>query len=320
MIFRPTVESDLDRLLPLLTADPAIPLTADRYRHRLAHGQYRPAWTWIAEDASGGGPLAVAVWWGGDPHGSWPDALDGVFVHHSVGTAPDRGGLAAGLLTAAHTAYAEAGAAVPPEYHVFLPGDWRERPDVVAALAWRREAARHAGLTVSLERLRFEWTPRTGLPEPSGRVLLQPEPDDAVFVDLLRRVLTDTLDATSGKQAARVGAEAQARGDVAFYRDTMLGERSWWRIARTPDGQVVGFGIPSHNHDFAVIGYLGVLPEHRGRGYADEILTGITRVLVAETDPERVRADTDLANSPMAAAFQRVGYRNHARRLVLSAP
>jgi RimJ/RimL family protein N-acetyltransferase len=150
-------------------------------------------------------------------------------------------------------------------------------------------------------------------------VLFRAEPDDEVFVDLFRRALTGTLDETSRKEAAQIGFEAQARDEVAFYRDTMLGKRSWWRIAQTPDGDVVGFGLPSRNHAFPVVGYLGVLPEHRGHGYGDEILAEITRVLVAEVDVERIRADTDLTNVPMAAAFERVGYRNFARRLVLSA-
>ncbi|MGW1177343.1 GNAT family N-acetyltransferase [Kitasatospora sp. NPDC002543] len=317
MIVRPTLPSELDRVLPLIVPDQATRLTADDYRTRLADGEYRPAWTWVAEDAPDGAPLALAVWWG-DPDDELPGALDGVFVHPSVGSDADRTDLAAELLTAAHAAYAEAGADAAPEYHLFLPGDWRDHPETVAAVAWRQEAARRAGLPADLERLRYEWTPADGLPEASDRLLLQPEPDDEVFVDLFRRVLTGTLDTDSRKEAERLGADAQARSDVAFYRDTMLGDRSWWRVARTPDGTPVGFGIPSRNHTFPVVGYLGVLPEHRGHGYADDILAGITRILAEETAPERVRADTDLTNTPMAAAFTRLGYRNDSRRLVLS--
>jgi RimJ/RimL family protein N-acetyltransferase len=148
---------------------------------------------------------------------------------------------------------------------------------------------------------------------------LVPEPDDEVFVDLFRQVLADTLDATSRKEAERIGADRQARSDVAFYRDAMLGDRSWWRIARTPGGEVVGFGLPSRNHNSPVVGYLGVLPQHRGFGYVDEILQEITRVLVNETDAQHIRADTDRANAPMAAAFRRAGYRDAGCRLVLSA-
>ncbi|MGP3983395.1 GNAT family N-acetyltransferase [Streptomyces sp. KR80] len=320
-MFRSTVESDVDGILPLLVADQASPtMSADSYRTKLANREYRPEWTWIAQDAAEGAPLAVAVWWG-SPNESQPGALDGVFVHTSVGTTADRINLAAELLTAAHTAYARTGQAQPPEYHVFLPGDWRDRPDMISALSWRREAARRAGLSVSLERLRYEWTAQaTALPEPSGRLLFRTEPDDEVFVNLFRRVLTGTLDAASRKAAADIGADAQARDDVAFYRETMLGERSWWRVAETPDGEVVGFGLPSRNPASPVVGYLGVLPEHRGHGYVDDILAEITRILAVEAGAEAIRADTDLTNLPMATAFERAGYRNFARRLVLSAP
>ncbi|MCF3120983.1 hypothetical protein IPZ68_14920 [Streptomyces arenae] len=64
--FRPAAPSDLDRLLSLVVPDPACGLTADTHRARLADGQYRHEWTWLAEDPGGGGvPRAVAVWWGG---------------------------------------------------------------------------------------------------------------------------------------------------------------------------------------------------------------------------------------------------------------
>ncbi|MEU7576404.1 GNAT family N-acetyltransferase [Streptomyces sp. NPDC041068] len=319
-VIRPSVASDLDRLLPLLVADPACGLTADTYLAKLADGQYRHDRTWVAEDPAGGAPLAVAAWWG-SPGAARPGALDAVFVAPSVGTDGLRTALAAELLSTAHAEYARQGVATPPEYHVFLPPDWRVRPDVVTALDWRREAARRAGLPVDVERLRYEWTPEAGLPEPevSHQVVFRAEPDDDVYVDLFRRVLTDTLDAASRKDAERFGAEAQARGDVAFYRDSMPGERSWWRIARTPDGDPVGFVLPSRNQVSPVIGYLGVLPEHRGRGYADALLAEATRILVTEADARMIRADTDLTNTPMAAAFDRAGYRNSGYRLVLSA-
>jgi len=42
--------------------------------------------------------------------------------------------------------------------------------------------------------------------------------------------------------------------------------------------------------------------------------------LLAAQGAQRIRADTDLANRPMAAAFERAGYRNVAVRMVLSAP
>jgi GNAT superfamily N-acetyltransferase len=190
---------------------------------------------------------------------------------------------------------------------------------VVAALAWRKAAAQRAGLTASLERLRYEWTQHAGLPNVSGSLLFRSERDDEVFVELFRRVLTGTLDATSRKGAETIGPQAQACQEVEFYHGNMLGDRAWWRVAETPDGQIAGFGIPSRNTEFPVVGYLGVQPEHRGHRYAVEILAKITRILVAEAEATAIRADADLQNQPMVVAFERAGYRNSARRLVFSA-
>ncbi|HWG23344.1 GNAT family N-acetyltransferase [Actinospica sp.] len=316
--FRPSVEADLDRILPFVQRDAACPLTADRYQSYLADGQYSHARTWIAADAAGA-VLAVAVWWA-MPGSAEPAALDAVYVHESLGTGAERVALAANLLAAGHQAFAdEFGQAEPPEHHVFIPSDWRDQPDVLNALTWRREAVERAGLGTMLERLRFEWTTADGLIEPVTDLEFRPEPDDAVFVDLFTRALTGSLDTTSTREAAHIGAAEQARQDLVHLRDKMLGERSWWRVAVNRDGELVGFGVPSRNPVLPVVGYLGVLPEHRGRGYVHAILAEITRILVAEADATTIRADTDLVNKPMADAFLLVGYRNHARRLVFSA-
>ncbi|MEG3628529.1 GNAT family N-acetyltransferase [Streptomyces poriticola] len=318
-------DRDLARLLPLL-APGRIGAWADAetFREGLAQGEYRPEWTWIAE--TDGELRAVALWWG-PPHATAPSVLNTLHVQHPADTAPDEErsaratAVAAGLLTAAHTAYAAKGQQTPPEYHVLLPPDWRDRPAALAALTWRRAAAEQAGLTVPLERLRYEWTGGTGtVPRPSPRLRFRPEPDDEVFAGLFRRALDGTLDVTSRTEAAIRGAEAQARDDLAFYRDDMQGERAWWRVAETPGGEPVGFALPSRNTGSHVVGYLGVLPEHRGHGYVDDLLAEITRLLAEEAGADLIRADTDLPNRPMAAAFTRLGYRNFARRLILSAP
>jgi RimJ/RimL family protein N-acetyltransferase len=317
VIFRPAEASELAGLLPLFAPDPTSEVGADLFMTRVSHHEYRPEWTWLAQPSADAEPVAVAFWWA-SPRQTAPAALDGFYVAQAIAPA-ERTALAAALLTAAHRAFAADGLVRPPDYHIFLPDDWRQRPAAVAALTWRREAAEQAGLRTSLERLRYSWTPEAGLPEAAGQLAFRPEPDDEVFAELFGRVLTGTLDATSRRQADLLGVRAQARQDVAFYRDQMHGDRGWWRIARTPDGQPAGFAIPSRNTEFPVVGYLGVLPEHRGHGYVDEILAEITRILAVEAGATVIHADTDLTNRPMAAAFERAGYRCSGRRLVLSA-
>ncbi len=71
--------------------------------------------------------------------------------------------------------------------------------------------------------------------------------------------------------------------------------------------------MASKNPTSPVIGYIGVVPEHRGQGYVDDLLAAGTDTL-RRAGAEQVRADTDIHNVPMAAAFRRAGYAEFARR------
>jgi RimJ/RimL family protein N-acetyltransferase len=109
---------------------------------------------------------------------------------------------------------------------------------------------------------------------------------------------------------AREAALSQYEEELARYTSP----RDWWRIAMLPGGDPVGFVIPARNDYNSIIAYLAVLPAHRGNGYIDEILAEGTRVLAEQKVP-RIRASTDLSNTPMANAFQRAGYVNFERAI-----
>ncbi|NRQ33541.1 GNAT family N-acetyltransferase [Nonomuraea sp. NN258] len=308
MLFRPTVEADLDRLLGCVVDEHVSWSHPDRLLSFLESGEYRHERVWIAEE--NGEIMARAVWWG-FADGDQPLALDCLYVHPSV---TDRVGLAAELLGHAHAAFG-----TTPAYHVFLSNGWRDDPVAAAAIAWRQEAVGRAGLTDELERLRYEWTAaESPLPKPPGRLVFRGDDDDETFVHAFARVAQGTLDHHTRQALATMEPLEQAREDVADNR-AMPGDRSWWRLAFTQDGDLVGVALPSANSAGPVVGYIGVVPEHRGRGYVDELLAEITR-FHAERGVQRIAADTDSGNVPMARAFERAGYRNFAIRLVLSAP
>lgn len=311
-VIRPAAAADIPAVTPLVAPDPACPLTQGDFRRRLASGEYRPEWTWLAE--TGGDVAAAGIWWGDTS----PGGLDALFARDNL-PRDQRASLAGRLIAAAHAAFSQSSSRTIPAFHLSVPPDWRSRHDVVAALSWRWQAALAAGLTEELERLRFAWHRAAGVPSPSARLEFRHDADDEVFADLFRRTLTGTLDTTTRRAADAAGDDAQARADVAFYRDRMRGERDWWLVA-CHQGEPVGFGIPSRNTDVPVVGYIGVLPEHRGHGYIDDILAETTRVLADKAGAAVIHADTDVANRPMAAAFERAGYVNFARRVVLSAP
>ncbi|HTT55053.1 MAG TPA: GNAT family N-acetyltransferase [Streptosporangiaceae bacterium] len=254
------------------------------------------------------------MWWG-PASAAYPAVLDCLHVSDSV---PHWAELAAVLLQAGQDSFRRAGSPGPPRYELRLPSAWRASPDTLQAARWRREAAARAGLTDELERIRFEWTPAAGLPRSSGRLTFRPEPDDEAFISVFRQVARGSLDVTTRRDVAARGAGRQAREDFALYRD-MPGDRDWWRLAYTADGELAGMILPNRNPYGAVVGYLGVLPGMRGHGYIDDLVTETTRFHAARGEP-RITATTDTTNQPVADAFRRAGYREAGIRYVFSAP
>jgi RimJ/RimL family protein N-acetyltransferase len=321
MRFRPTTEADLDRVLAVTVDEPVGWIDADRYLAELAERMYRPEWTWIAEEDDR--VVARALWWGRSDS-THPIALDCLYVDPAVSGAASgdvldegRAAVAAKLLLAGLQAFAEQAVNQPVQYAVKLAGGWRDDPAAAAALAWRRTAALAAGLTDEVERLQFQWTPEAGLPETGGRLTFERAGDEE-FVELFRRIAEGSLDAETRSNVAAMGAEATARAEVEFYL-SCPGERDWWRVARTQDGEVAGVAVPSATPYHVNVGYLGVVPEMRGRGYVGELLAEITAIHAA-AGAQIVTATTDLGNAPMAAAFRRAGYRNTEVRMAFSTP
>jgi RimJ/RimL family protein N-acetyltransferase len=67
------------------------------------------------------------------------------------------------------------------------------------------------------------------------------------------------------------------------------------------------------------VSYLGVLSQHRGQGYVDDLLSEITHMHAERGEP-KITGTTDRGNAPMAAAFLRCGYAVTKPRIVLSPP
>lgn len=192
------------------------------------------------------------------------------------------------------------------ELEMNLPAGWRENPEQRAAAEARFTAVQKAGYDLLVERFLYRWTPEHGLPERPGRLEFRPEPDDAVFFDLLRRIHSATLDAHALKAIDEDGLDRAAQEELDFFH-WCPSPREWWQIAHTPQGDVVGMHIPAHNPSGPCIGFIGVVPEHRGHGYAYDLLAECTHYLV-EQGAEFVSAATDRGNFPMAANFAKAGY------------
>jgi RimJ/RimL family protein N-acetyltransferase len=122
-----------------------------------------------------------------------------------------------------------------------------------------------------------------------------------------------TLDAHTRRTIAASGLDAAAQEDLDYLR-RMPGPREWWRLAYTAGGDLVGLAAPTRNYTEPVIGYIAVVPEQRGHGYAYDLLAEATRLLVAE-GADRIVAATDVTNLPMAATFAKAGYQVAQHRI-----
>lgn len=310
-MFRPLTTTDLDLATACTQADATSFIDAARYQRDTRAGSYRPEWTWVRQDPSKDTLLARAVWWA-PPASDQPVALDCLWVHPDVDRPAE---LATQLLTAGHTALLEAGMPRLPEYLLDVPTTWREDPATRRAVAWRVTAATAAGLEDPVERLRLSWTPASPLPSRSTRLTFH-SADDAAFLNAFAAIAQGSLDQLTQRNLAEMGPTAQAHDDLAFYL-ALPGHRDYWRLALDHDDTLVGMIIPSRSAESASVSYLGVLPSHRGRGYVNDLLAEITHVHAAD-GAQRITADTDTTNHPMADAFTRAGYHVTKRRLAMA--
>jgi GNAT superfamily N-acetyltransferase len=250
--------------------------------------QFRPDWKRVA--LRDGEVVARGAWWGG-PGDSEPVNIN----WFDVAEGEEEAG--AELLRTAPRQV---------ELEINLPGDWREKTDLRATAETRFAAARAAGYELLVERFLYRWIPEQGLPERPGRLRFSAEPDDAVFFDALRRIHSVTLDAHALRATEKGGLDRAAREELDFFH-WCPSPREWWQVAHTPEGDLAGIHIPAHNPSGPTIGFIGVVPEQRGHGYAYDLLAECTRFLV-EQGAESVSGATDRGNFPMAANFTKAGF------------
>jgi RimJ/RimL family protein N-acetyltransferase len=296
--------------VPLLTAwtsaDPVAWVEGQALTDELATGNYRPEWSWIAEQH--GQPVGRALWWGRAGM-DMPATLDCLTVSPVI-SAPEDVGTA--LVRAGLDAFSSRS---DLEFNVDVAVSWASDPDAVEAVRWRHGAAHRGGFSRTTERISFARTATDPMPPRSTRLRFEPAPDIA-FRALFAAVSSGSLDGHTSDMIAREGVEALADDDLDFYL-SLPGDREAWRTAHLSDGTIVGFVVPTRTAYDASISYLGVLPEHRGHGYVHELLAEMVHVHHEGGQP-RIVGTTDAVNQPMRAAFERAGFSVTRVRIVHS--
>ena len=79
------------------------------------------------------------------------------------------------------------------------------------------------------------------------------------------------------------------------------------RPVTTEGGERHAVHIPARNPSGSCVGFIGVVPGHRGHGYACDLLAECTHHLV-EHGAEFIAAAACQVNFPMAAHFTKAGY------------
>lgn len=271
-----------------------------------AAGAMRPAWCFVIEEE--GRPLGRAALWT-LPGAHRPHALVLLDVPWEEEDPTISVPLLRGVLDRARALGAE-----EIEHMLDSPTMY---PQFQSDQERRSELLEGVGFALKRETIRFELRGEKPPVVPGRLVFLTlDEVGDEVFVDAIARVSEDTLDRQIQNEVERLGSGQAAR---AFFEDArrVKHEPSWWQLAYTHDGDLVGLVMPAEPPAFLTIFYVGVVPAMRGRGYVDDLLAAGTATLLAAgsgVGDKPLRADTDIANAPMAAAFRRAGWEEFAKR------
>ncbi|MEY9933987.1 ribosomal protein S18 acetylase RimI-like enzyme [Catenulispora sp. GP43] len=175
-----------------------------------------------------------------------------------------------------------------------------------------------AGQIALLESCGFElWQEEEGfwwsdegqdLPAPEGitvRTLAEVGTDR--FAELMAACTTDSLDRIDVDAVAAMGPSRWATEFLAG-----CGDSTWLLAEDAASGQAVGYvAVGEFDPGVGTITYIGVAPEHRGRGHVDALLKLANRT-ARDLGFHAMLSDTDTLNIPMQRAFRRNGHSSEA--------
>ena len=138
------------------------------------------------------------------------------------------------------------------------------------------------------------------------------EAGEDAFIEAIAATYEGIRDSWITERIKEHGTLGAARAD--FRDEQGLDYRpEWWEVAYTSDGSLAGVIMAARNPTVAVISYVGIVPELRGRGLAPQLVRRGTRRLL-DSGANEIRGDCDRDNIGMIKAFERASYEEFARR------
>lgn len=268
----------------------------------------RPEWAWRAVATSGDVLGFIAAW--GPHEGPFPWIID----FHDV--RPDRVDVGAALYRRAIEDLRRWGMPEPVELIVFTPAD--DDPPSVGGVPPIIEAAAGAGYEILVVRRRFELDTETSLP---ARLATELRFDpiagsgDERLVPTMAAILDGSLDAHHVRDLARMSVADVAVAETSLILDVEGAEAV--HVVVDPDGVSVGLAVAgSWGNGRGAVAFVGVVAEHRGKGYGAQI-TSATLHTLADNGVRTVVGETDVPNAPMTNAFIGAGFEQTESRIDL---
>lgn len=137
------------------------------------------------------------------------------------------------------------------------------------------------------------------------------------LVSVVARIMALSMDASDQRRSSEADPHAAVETFLNSARDDFSYQDDWWQFGMNDSGDIVGVVLPvtfngcaQGNLEEGTLYYLGVVPEYRGLGFANDLLLQGTRIL-QEVGVWRIFCDTAVVNVGMISAFKHVGYRQY---------
>jgi ribosomal protein S18 acetylase RimI-like enzyme len=260
----------------------------------------KPDWCVVGMET--GQPVARAAFWSLPDHETPTD-----LVLIEADWSDDDLSAGHALLTKMHELAGDLGADALSHHVDEPPGPPQYQEDHEARIRLLVES----GYDLLRDGLRWQYS---GAPPPEQSLVYRGLPDvgEDPFVEAIASTYEGTRDSWINETIESHGRLGAARADFLDYQ-ALEHRPEWWELAYTPDGALAGVIMPARTPSSAVVAYVGVLPEQRGRGFAAQLVRRGTEQLL-ESGATEIRGDCDRDNVGMVKAFERAGFEQVARR------